>query len=180
MAKITRTQGASKYLDQRLAELDKFGVGAGWFKSSVYANGKPVAYIASIHEFGYAPKNIPPRLGLRQLVVDQGSHWLAIAGELSKRVLNDQMNVRQALDVIGQTVASSIQKRISDVTEPALKPSTLKERASRLGIPVSELSGTGAKPLVEPKQADGSAGGYMLATVQYLVMEKSQAGEKVE
>jgi hypothetical protein len=168
MATVTRIAGASKYLGTRLAELDSYEVAAGWFKSAVYSKGdKPVAYIAAIQEFGYAPKNIPPRMGLRQMIEAYKGKYASASRAIAKKVLAGA-DVREQLDVVGQIIASDIQRTISQVYFPPLEQSTLENRARRLGLKGSSaLTFTGGKPLVDT--------GYMLASVQYMVAPKGTA-----
>jgi hypothetical protein len=171
MVKVVRTPGPGHTVLAALATLNETQVGVGWFKTSKYKNGTPAAYVAAIQEFGYAPHNLPPRLGLRQLAIDKKASWAGISASLAKQVIAGTP-VEAMLTAIGETVRGDIQDHISNVTQPPLAESTLQNRASRLHIPVSELTETGKKPLVEPKQADGSAGGYLLASVQYIVGKK--------
>jgi len=155
-------------LDKALQGLGDNQLRVGWFKTSRYPDGTYAAYIAAIMEFGYAPKNIPPRLGMRALTQQKETEWAGWAEFMARNVMNGA-SVESQLEGLGGKVRGDIAKRISDVQEPPLAESTLRERASRLGIKRSELSGTGAKPLVEPVMKNGGAGGYMLATVQWLI-----------
>jgi hypothetical protein len=174
MTKVTMTYGPGKGILQRaLKELDAREVKVGWFKSARYPDGTFVAYIAAIMEFGYAPKGIPPRLGLRELIEAKQGEWSQVAERLAKATFNGA-SAGDMLDVLGGKVAGDIQKRISDVVEPPLAESTLKNRASRMHIPVADLSGTGAKPLVEPVMKGGGSGGLLLASVQWLVTMTGQ------
>ena len=56
---------AFKNLEVNLAQLGNSEAKVGWFENAKYSDGTPVAYIASIQEFGYPEGNIPPRLGMR-------------------------------------------------------------------------------------------------------------------
>jgi hypothetical protein len=169
---VTVTKGpGAKILANALRELDAQSLKVGWFKTAKYPDGTFVAYIASIMEFGYAPKNIPPRLGMRQLCVTKEKEWAAIAERAAKAVFAGATS-SDMMEVIGGKVAGDLQKRISDVQDPPLAESTLKNRASRLGIKLADLSSTGRKPLVEPTMKGGGSGGYLLATVQWIVSAK--------
>jgi hypothetical protein len=169
MGAVTVTRGPGQIiLNNALKGFDGASVKVGWFETAKYPDGQYVAYIASIMEFGYAPKNIPPRLGLRQLCVSNKPEWEAVAERLAKAVFNGAEPATM-LEALGGKVAGDIQKHISDVQDPPLAASTLRNRASRMGIKVDELSSTGRKPLVEPTMKGGGAGGYLLATVQWVV-----------
>jgi len=53
MAKVTRTNpNIFSVVAKGLDALDGLQAKAGWFQSAVYQNGKPVAYIAMIQEYG--------------------------------------------------------------------------------------------------------------------------------
>jgi hypothetical protein len=178
MGAVTVTRGPGQTI---LNDAVKGFVGAsvkvGWFETAKYPDGQYVAYIAAIMEFGYGPKNIPPRLGLRQLCVSNEPEWGAVAERLAKAVFNGA-DPATMLEALGGKVAGDIQKHISDVQDPPLAESTLRNRASRMGIPLSSLSSTGRKPLVEPtmsKANGGGSGGYLLASVQWLVMQQGSS-----
>ncbi len=157
-----------------LATLGEFQARVGWFSSAKYRNGVAVAYIAAIQEFGYAPKNIPPRLGLRDMLKKNEGEYRTLANQLVKAVVNG-MSAKDALIAIGGKAEGDVRKTITrDGIEP-LKKSTLQNRASRLGIALDELTETGKKPLVEPvmsKAAGGGAGGLLLASVVSMVVPK--------
>jgi hypothetical protein len=187
MGAVTVTRGPGQtILNDAVKGFEGASVKVGWFKTDKhpdkypdgqYPDGQSVAYIAAIMEFGYGPKNIPPRLGLRQLCVSNEPEWGAVAERLAKAVFNGA-DPATMLEALGGKVAGDIQKHISDVQDPPLAESTLRNRASRMGIPLSSLSSTGRKPLVEPtmsKANGGGSGGYLLASVQWLVMQQGSS-----
>jgi len=141
----------------------------GWPEAAKYpTKSLPVAYIASIHEYGYAPKNIPPRMGLRQMIQEKQGEWATFAERGAKIVLNGG-NIRQGLDILGAKARGDIVKQIASVQEPILKVSTIEARARLLGLDdPRDVTGTGAKPLVEPIRKDG-AQGLLIASVTWLV-----------
>jgi hypothetical protein len=150
VAKVTRKSGEGrKRLEAALASLDGRAGRVGWLDSAKYPDkaGTPVAYVASIHEYGYAPKGIPPRMGMRQMADDKQSEWARVAEHGAKKVIAGEATGDDMLELIGGVAEGDLRKQIKSVLEPALKPSTLANRARRMGIPVETLSATGAKPL---------------------------------
>jgi hypothetical protein len=169
MATVTVTNGpGADILKTALAELDKLEGQIGWFDTANYPTGDtPVAYIASIQEYGYGP--IPPRMGLRTMIAKNKSKYGSIVERAARLIFDGGGTVYNMLEFIGGVVEGDIRKQIAHVYDPPLKDSTLKHRASALGIKFSELSATGSKPLVEPKREDG-AQGLMLASVTHAVL----------
>jgi hypothetical protein len=47
----------------------------GWFEGAKYPDGTQVAYVATIQEYGYSPKNIPPRPFMRPTIVKYRNTW---------------------------------------------------------------------------------------------------------
>lgn len=162
-------------LERALASIDGRIGRVGWFSSAKYEDGTSVAYIASIHEFGYPTGGITPRLGLRNLVKDKRPQWSAICLRGAKAVFKGETQADYILHLIGSVAVGDIQKHIAHVQYPVLAPRTLEARAYRMHIKPDELTGTGAKPLVEPvvsKKQGGGPGGILLSHVTYDVTDK--------
>ncbi len=175
--KVKRVPGPGHAILAALATLGEWQARVGWFSSAKYLDGTPVAYIASIHEFGYGPKNIPPRLGLRTMMREKHGEFQEISNQLVKAVMAG-MPAKEALEFIGGKAEGFVRASIRRSDIEPLKVSTLKNRASRLGIRYEDLTETAKKPLVEPvmsKRAGGGAGGLMLATVTHLIVAKDEA-----
>ncbi len=133
----------------------------GFFKSAVYPDGTPIAYVASIQEFGYPEGGIPPRPFMRNAMDANGREWTRNFGILAKRVVNGRMSPRDALEAIGVLAAGDVRKSISALTTPPLAKSTLQARYRRAtsgGSPIKYLS---IKPLVDT--------GALLAHVTHVV-----------
>lgn len=156
MAKVTRkVEPAAKRLDLALKALDSVVGKVGWFDTAHYPDGTPVAYVASIHEFGYPEGNIPPRLGMRETAKEREPAWKIVARQCAKAVLAGTMTAKQAMEAIGLKAAGDIRKHISKVTQPPLKVDTVKARlvGKKQGRVVSL---TVAKPLVDTGELLGS------------------------
>lgn len=156
-----------KALEQALAQLDKIVGKVGWFSSSVYPDGTPVAYVASIQEYGYAPHNLPPRLGMRITVAEKQKEWSQVVSYGAKQVIDGSMSATDMMELVGAKAEGDLRKHISKVTEPPLAESTLRARAARLHV--SHLTSTGAKPLNDT--------GYMIATLTHIVSQNKGDGE---
>jgi hypothetical protein len=171
MAHVTRTRGASAFLNARLAQIDQLAVQVGWFATSHYndKNNTPVAYVAAIQEFGYAPKNIPPRMGLREMFQVNAPQYAHISKTLALGVLNGD-SAYNMMTVMGGKIAGDIRRAISNVYLPPLAQSTLENRARKMGLKgASALTFTGGKPLIDS--------GLMQASVTFVVIDKSEAQE---
>lgn len=167
MATVTHTPGPGRLtLENALASLDNHVGKVGWFSSSIYPSGVPVAYVAAIHEFGAPSKNIPPRMGLRGMIVNERPAWSKTIEMVAKLILNGSMTMSGAdlLDLIGAQAEASIRKQIASVWSPPLKLATLQARARRSasGAPRTK---TGGKPLNDT--------GYLMASVTHLVETKT-------
>jgi len=161
--RVERTSGpARKGLNQALSGMGRRQGQVGWFSSSIYPNGTPVAYVAAIQEFGYPNGNIPPRMGLRGMAKDAQPLWSKAAGYGAKLMVNGTWTIDDALEFIGGVAEGSIRKQIASVISPPLKQSTIdaRDRRRASGEP---STATGAKPLVDT--------GYMLATVTHIVSD---------
>lgn len=163
MAKVVRTKGpGAKELEIMLTGLDGKQGRAGWFETAKYPDGTPVAYVASIMEFGYAAKNIPPRLGLRELVKKQTPRWREIAKNGIHAVIKGNASIGQVMEGLGMSAAGDIRKRITSVNSPPLKPSTVIARAEKHSN-FKGLKSWSIKPLVDT--------GLMLATANNDVID---------
>lgn len=155
-----------KDLAARLQALGNHQISVGWFDSSKYEDGTPVAYVASIQEFGAAKKSIPPRPFMRPALANYQAEWSAAASSGFKAVSDGRYTALQVLDSIGNAAAGAVRQNISELNTPALSPVTLllrkkrKEGGTVTGKTVGEAarevnagppdtSGVSTKPLVD-------------------------------
>lgn len=101
-------------------------VDVGFFRGSTYTDGTPVATVAAVQEFGN--DRVPARSFMRTTIAERGRQWPR-AAEAVLRVSN--CNARQALETLGQVAAQEMQSKISEITEPQLAPSTVKQRLKK-------------------------------------------------
>lgn len=116
--------------------------GADW------ANGKPVAMVAAIQNYGAPSRGIPPRPFFSNMVKEKSAEWpKAIAQNLRET----GYDVPLTLERVGQGVAGQLRQSIVDTNSPPLSPKTV----ARKGF---------SKPLVDS--------GHMLNSVDYEVNMK--------
>ena len=117
-------------LEQRLADLAKLverpaTLRVGWFERATYPDGKQVALIAAIQEFGAPSRGIPPRPFFRNMIAAKSGEWPdAIAGLLRE----NGMNAVAALNVAGQRIAGHLQESITNTNSPPLAASTIARK----------------------------------------------------
>jgi hypothetical protein len=160
MAKITRTDGPGKeQLKLALAGLNNKVGKVGWFPSARYEDGTPVAYIAAIHEFGYAAGGIKPRPFMRRTRNERLSAWKELCASGARGIVNGSQTTETVLEGLGMQAAGDIQKTISQIFDPQLKPATIKARMRRRSD--KRTTGNLFKPLVDT--------GLMIGTITYTV-----------
>lgn len=154
MAKLIRqNQKAFETIVSQIKELEGKQVQAGWFASAVYYDGTPVAYVASIQEFGSPANNIPPRPFMRPAVAQNKNAWLALMQQGAKAIIRGGQTLGQVMGKLGQRASDDIAKSIEAVDSPPLKPATIRRKGF-------------AKPLVDS--------GIMLQSVTYVVEDEKK------
>lgn len=161
MATVTRTKGPG------YAQLQALNTGlatnkqgkVGWFESARYPNGTPVAYVATIQEYGYPPKKIPPRSFMRTTIIEQQDKWRVTVQQGAKIILDGHGNAGTVLDLVGQQAAGDIAKKIASIESPPLKPATIAARLRRRAD--KKTIGNLDKPLVDT--------GLMISTITNIV-----------
>jgi hypothetical protein len=156
----------------------------GWFPEAQYADGTPVAYVASIQEFGSPKNRIPPRSFFRTTIQEKSKDWQALVASGARAVLNNALDPEDVVQGLVLRAESDVKEKISEITEPKLSDLTLLVRKYKLGlIPGMEsgkvggrtlgilwnmysrgdidTAGVSDKPLIEP----GTGGGHLLATL---------------
>lgn len=123
------------------------GVKVGFLENAKYPDGKPVALIAAIQEFGAPNKNIPPRPYFRGMIAEKRNEWpLAIA----RLFIANKYDARATLAQTGAAIKGQLQEAISKFAGTPLSPRTIAKKGH-------------AKQLVDT--------GHMLRSVDYEVEE---------
>ena len=134
----------------------------GFFPSAKYEDGTPVAYVATIQEFGAPSQGIPPRSFMRSTAETQQATWKETARKGAQAVVKGNVTGEQVLEVISQQAAGDIRRTISKLVSPPIKPATIASRLRQRadGVTVGKLD----KPLVDT--------GTLLNSVTYEVGDK--------
>jgi len=141
----------SKKLQAAIDALASKRVKVGWFESSKYPDGTPVAYVAAIQELGYGP--IPPRPTLRPTAIEQKPEWSKLAARGAKAILNGA-DAGQMMETIGLKAAGDVAKAIASLSSPPLKEKTVKARMGKRAD--KRTVGSLTKPLVDTAILVGS------------------------
>lgn len=159
MAKVIYGKGIDR-LRKEMEAVNRAKLEVGFFDTAVYPSGVPVAYVASVHEFGWGP--IPARPFMRPAMNAQRATWQRNFLSGFKAVANGQVTTKQVLEQMGMKISAQIKESISSVTSPALQESTIEARLRKLTAGVAATAkGSISKPLV--------ATGQMLNSVDYKV-----------
>lgn len=132
-------------------------------ESARYADGKPVAGIAVVQEYGSEKMKIPSRSFMRSTQAEKKTEWDQQMKKGFSAVLAGKRSVREVFETIGHIAAGDVRKTITLIYAPPLAISTLKARARRAGPGAKIIS---VKPLNDT--------GYMLATLTSIVKEGNQ------
>lgn len=153
---IEHRPGANVDMQNVIRELATKVVKVGYFPHSRYPDGKPIAGVAAVQEFGSVKMSIPPR-PTKGPAIEKGQQKIrdGIAAA-TRRAFKGTQTVEQGLDQLGMVVVGDIKKEIRDLTTPELKESTLAARRRR--------GNTSEKPLVDS--------GLMLQEVTHSVEAK--------
>jgi hypothetical protein len=114
----------------QLKKLKKKSVVIGFPKGwNPYPNGTSVALIATVHEFGSAIRNIPPRPYFRT-TLQKNNFYKSLREMTFKKVIRGELSQSVAMHQLGDTIANDIKDAIIDVDSPALKVETIKNKGS--------------------------------------------------
>lgn len=132
---VRRVSGADRHnLEVGLKSLNGKTGKVGWFKGDTYPTGVSVAKVAAVQEYGFAPKNIPPRPFMRPTIVQYKATWKSIAYNKSLEVIKGKTTAYNVMEDIGNHAAGKIRKTISNLYTPSLQFSTIQARLSRRKI----------------------------------------------
>lgn len=101
-------------------------VDVGFFRDATYTDGTSVATVAAVQEFGN--DRVPARSFMRTTIAERSRQWPKAAAAVLRATGCD---ARQALETMGQVAAQEMQSKISEITEPPLAPSTVKQRLKK-------------------------------------------------
>lgn len=155
---MKRIRGASKHLQQAIDAISTAEIKVGFFAHSQHEtdNGTvPTASIAAVHELGSIKRNIPARPFLNPTLEEKRDENVRLLLDAAKDALSGG---RANLEKIGGKLVGDVQTKITEITQPPLKQSTIKARARRHSKGIAS-----DKPLVDT--------GQMLRAVTFEVVE---------
>ncbi len=154
--KVIHKPGASEKLRIAIKNLGDKSLRVGWFDTAVYEDGTPVAYVATIQEFGYPAGGIPARPFMRPTVADKTAEWRSTLAAGARQVMNGKLTVDQMLGQFGFLAAGNIAETIRNTYTPALAQSTIYARQRK-----RRTAGVSTKPLIDT--------GLMIQSVDFKV-----------
>lgn len=128
---VVHKPGDMARVKQAIKDLERTSSRVGWFESAKYENGTPVAYVATIQEFGYAAGGIPPRPFFRPTIIEQQGAWRTLIGQAVKGMIAGNRSPYQTMELLGLQGAGDVRKKISQITTPPLSLLTLMARKAR-------------------------------------------------
>lgn len=126
----------AKRLAEMAAKITNVGtLGVGFLENAKYPDGKSVAMIAAIQDFGAPSVGIPPRPFFRNMIAAKSPAWGTSLGTILK---NNDYDARKSLMIMGELIKGQLKQSIIDTNSPPLSPVTI----ARKGF---------AKPLIHTK-----------------------------
>ena len=120
-------------------------VRVGFLADATYPDGKPVALIAAIQNWGAPSRGIPPRPFFSDMIQKRQHEWGPAIGNL---LVNTGYDALRTLQLTGEAVAGQLRTSIVETNDPPLAPSTIRRKGF-------------SKPLVDS--------GHLLNSVDYEV-----------
>lgn len=166
MATVKRVKGEGfQQLAQMIQGMSNAQTKVGFVDSSKYDDGTPVAYVATIQEFGSPQQSIPARPFMRPTITRDSAKWKGTAASGAAAITRGSATTETVLNALGSSAAGGIKRSISAVTSPPLSPTTLRLRKlKREGVKIggrvvgeahkfantegANLGGVSTKPLV--------------------------------
>jgi hypothetical protein len=149
MATVKGGEKALKEIARIVLLLRKPGVlKVGFLENARYPDGKPVAMIAAIQNFGAPRAGIPPRPFFTNMIKQKSAEWPKAMARLLK---SEKYDAERVLKLTGEGIKGQLQQSIRDTNAPPLAASTIKRKGF-------------AKPLIHT--------GHMINSVDYEVDTK--------
>lgn len=147
MSTFKRQGPGIKSLEKALKNVSGLTTKVGWFKGAKYQDGTPVAYVATIQEYGSPMNGIPPRSFMRTTIAEKENEWAKLARSGAKAIIAGNASPKMVMEGLGLAASGDVRKKISEINSPALKAGTIEARKRKLskGKKVGALT----KPLVE-------------------------------
>lgn len=115
---------------QSLRELGKYEIEVGIFGSDEYV------MIANVHEYGITIRKekgsivIPERSFLRSTFDDKNQEWFKFMKKHLEQVIQGRMDAKTLCERLGARIVRDVQKKITELNDPANAPSTIAQKGS--------------------------------------------------
>lgn len=97
----------------------------GFLEGATYPDGKSVAMIAAIQNFGAPSRGIPPRPFFSNMVKDKSPEWPEALGKV---LVAKNYDATAALELMGQGIKGQLQESVVDTNSPPLSPRTVARK----------------------------------------------------
>jgi len=114
----------------------KVGVKSG----IAYPDGTPVELVGLVHELGDEDLNIPERSYLRSTIDENRKEYNKDMMYIIKRIFDGDSNAISMVNLLGAKIEGDVKTKITDLDEPELKDSTLKQRKGNSSNPLVDTS----------------------------------------
>ena len=164
-----RIEAALKDIADKLKDGAKVRV--GFLENARYPDGKSVAQVAAINNFGAPGAGIPPRPFFSNLVAEKSPGW----GEKLLRLLrHTNYDAKAALELMGAGIAGQLRQAIVDMNEPpnSMVTNLLKQRFPMGGQTFEDVLQAWADVAAGAKAPAGKPlvhSGHMLQSVDFEV-----------
>lgn len=126
MARMRGGEGVVKVLSEVARQVSRPAtLRVGFLENATYPDGKPVAMIAAIQEFGAPSVGIPPRPFFRNMIAAKQDEWGPAIADL---IVEKDYDMTAALEVAGQAIAGQLRQSIIDTNSPPLAQSTIDRK----------------------------------------------------
>lgn len=126
MATISGGDKLEAALRELSAKIDKPGtLRVGFLERASYPDGKPVAMIAAIQEFGAPARGIPPRPFFRSMIAAKQNEWAPALAAILKQ---NGYDAPQALALLGDGIAGQLRQSVRDTKSPGNAASTIAKK----------------------------------------------------
>jgi hypothetical protein len=97
----------------------------GFLEGATYPDGKSVAMVAAIHNYGAPSRNIPPRPHGSNMVARHSAEW---PDEIRSQLISTNYDAAETMNRMGALIRGQWQQSIRDTNEPPLKPATIRRK----------------------------------------------------
>ncbi len=97
----------------------------GFLAEATYPDGKSVAMIAAIQEYGAPSRGILPRPFFRNMIAAKSDEW---PGAIANLLIETDYDVVRTLQLTGEAIQGQLQQSIIDTNAPPLKEATVKRK----------------------------------------------------